>query len=76
MGTPGDDADCFAGGLEWVDVAVGVEDKPGSWCQGKNVGATAAMTVKTPVITAPTIAATSAIFVADHSRFSRPPGWG
>jgi hypothetical protein len=74
MGTPGDDGGRFAGGLEWVDVAVGVEDEPGSWCQGKNVGATAAMTVKTPVITAPTIAATIAILVADHSRLSLPPG--
>jgi len=76
MGTPREDADCFAGGLEWVDVAVGVEDEPGSWCQGSNVGTTApmtaAMTAKTPVI----IAVTSAIFAADHSRFSRPLGWG
>jgi hypothetical protein len=71
MGTPGEAADCFTVGLEWVDVAVGLEDELDSWCEGNNVGITApmtaAMTTKTP--------ATIVVFAVDHSRFFRPPGW-
>lgn len=74
MGARGGDGDCVTPGLDWVDVAVGVEDEPESWCQGKSVGVAAAMTAKTPPITPVITALTIAVFVADHSRLLRAPG--
>ena len=75
MGTPGEAADCLTEGLEWVDVAVGVDAEPDCWCEDNSVGITplmtapmtAALTTKTP--------ATIVVFAVDHSRFLRPLGW-
>ena len=72
MGTPGDDAVCIIGELERMDVAAGVEDEPGPWCEASN--AVAATPMREAAIAKPPV--TSVTCFADHSRFLPPSGCG